>query len=75
MEPVAFVIIIQDRHADTDAEVWSDEQRAIVRARLLAKTYCRHPEDYEEKQIADWVFHASYSCEGDSVTVLRKKIQ
>lgn len=69
-----FVVLIQDRHADVDAEVWADKEKAIARARELAKEYCRFPEDYEERQVADWVFYAVYSCESDSITVLEKAL-
>lgn len=70
-----YVIIVQDHHADVEVEVYADKDRAISKARLLAVEYGReHTEDYEEKQIADWCFHATYSCEGDCVTVLEKTI-
>jgi hypothetical protein len=72
---IVYIILIQDRHADVDAEVWSDKDKAIERARKLASDYCSHKEDYEESQIADWVFHATYSCEGDCVTVLQKELR
>lgn len=70
-----YVLIIDDRHADTDTEVFADKDKAIERARALAKEYCRHEEDYEEKQIADWIFHVEYSCESDSVTVHEREVQ
>lgn len=70
-----YAIIIDDRHSDTDVEVYADRERAIERARALAKEYCRREEDYQELQIADWVFHAEYSCESDSITVLEKELQ
>lgn len=72
-----FVIIVQDRHSDVDVEVWLDRDKAVMRARNLAHEYCRHPEDYSEMQPlpADWVFHATYSCEDDCIWVLRKEVQ
>jgi hypothetical protein len=70
-----YVIIINDRHADINAEVWSDEAKAKARARQLAKAYARSPADIDEQKIADWVLHLSYSCEGDAITVLRKELQ
>ena len=64
-----YTVLHQDRHADPEVEVFSDEQKAVEYARNTAKEFCRHPGDYEESIIADWVFHAIYSCEGDCVTV------
>lgn len=64
-----FAIVIEDRHADVEVEVWADEQQAITRARQIARDYCRHPEDYEEQDIKGWSFYARYSCESDSVSV------
>lgn len=75
MEKKVYTILIQDRHADTEAEVWKDKEKAIERGRSLAKEYCRFPEDYEEKQVADWVFYAVYSCEEDSITVLETEVR
>lgn len=43
--------------------------------RELAFEYCRHRKYYKEKQIADWIFHVTYSCEGDSISVLEKEIK
>ena len=52
-----------------------DQGAAIEYARRTAKYYSRHfPEDYKEmptEKLKGWVFHADYSCESDSVTVIR----
>jgi len=69
-----FVVIIEDRHSDVDVEIWTEREAAIARARELAKEYCRHPEDYKEEQIADWLFYAKYSCEDDSCRVVERKV-
>jgi hypothetical protein len=69
-----FVVVVEDRHADVDVEVWTDREAAINRGRELAKKYCRHPDDYEEEQIADWLFYARYSCEDDSIRVIERPI-
>ena len=75
-----YVVIIEDRHADVDAEVFEDDNIAVKRAKALAKDYCRFPEDYEERlndaMIKDgWLFHAQYSCEGDHVKVLARELK
>lgn len=69
-----YVVIVEDRHADVDIEIWADEQAAIGRARELAKKYCRYPEDYKESQIADWLFYVVYSCENDCCRVVKRQI-
>ncbi len=69
-----YVLVIEDRHSDTDVRVFADKDKAIESARKLAQEYCRFVEDYQEKQIADWVFHVEYSCEGDSVTVHEREV-
>lgn len=70
-----YVVIIEDRHTDVDAEVYADEHKAVERAKVMAKDSCQSPEDYEEHKIADWIFYASYSCESDSVKVLKKEVK
>jgi hypothetical protein len=69
-----FTVLLEDRHADAEVEVFMDREMAINRAKNLAKENDRHGE-YEEQQISDWVFHATYSCEGDSVTVRETELQ
>ena len=48
---------------------------AIDFARRAAREYNRHADDYEEAEIAGWLFHARYSCEGDSVWVIEKELR
>ena len=69
-----FVVVIEDRHADVDVEIWTDREAAINRGRELAKKYCSRQDDYEESQIADWLFYARYSCEDDSCRVIERPI-
>ena len=74
-----YVMIIEDRHCDTDAQVFLKEQAAIDAARKLAKEECRYEEDYSEElnqfMVNDgWVFYATYSCEGDNIRVLKRKV-
>jgi|6_EtaG_2_1085325.scaffolds.fasta_scaffold89322_3 hypothetical protein len=63
-----YVLIIKDRHTDIDIKLFNDVDKAVSVAKEIAlgrDTY----EDYEEYNIEGWVFHATYSGEGDSVTV------
>lgn len=69
-----YILIINDRHSDIDVEVFSDKEKSITQAKALAKKYCRHEDDYEERKVADWIFYAQYSCEGNSITVLEKEV-
>ena len=69
-----FALIVEDCHCDVQVEVWDDEAAAVGRAKAIARKYCRSDDDYAEEQIADWVFYARYSCEADSVRVLRVEL-
>lgn len=71
---IVYAILIEDRHADTDVEICSEKQVAIDRARSLAKEYSRRNEDYEEHAHESWIFNATYSCEGDNVTVYERVV-
>lgn len=68
-----YAVLLQDRHSDPEVSVYADKQTAIDDARMMAKKYDRHS-DYKERQIARWVFHAEYSCEGDCVTVMECEV-
>lgn len=74
-----FVIIIEDRHSDVDVEVHDNEDRAVGRAKRLATEYCRHAEDLQDgltdgMKKAGWVYYCRYSCESDSVRVVKAKL-
>ena len=69
-----YVVMINDRHSDPGAEVFTRPGDAIAYAKKAAKEYGRHPDDYEETEIPGWLFHATYSVEGDSVWVLEKTL-
>jgi hypothetical protein len=70
-----FVVIIEDRHCDTSAEVWTDRDAAIARAKAIALEYCRHQDDYAEETIQGWEFYVRYSCESDCVRVVKTAVQ
>jgi hypothetical protein len=69
-----FVVVVEDRHADVEVEVWTDRDAAIARARALAEEYCRHQDDLEEEPIKGWEFYVRYSCEDDSIRVVKTTV-
>jgi len=75
MSKTVYVVIIEDRHADTDVEVWQDKEAAISRARAFAQARCKHSEYYSEENIAEWLFFAKYSTEGDCTRVVERELQ
>jgi hypothetical protein len=74
------IVIINDRHCDTEALPFADPKKAVEYAEARTKEYCRYPEDLDvqlnEHMVRDnWIYHAIYSCEGDSITVLLRDLQ
>lgn len=73
-----FILIIEDRHADTDARPYATELAAITAAEAFLAG-CDQ-EDVEQQELNDamiqqgWVFYATYSCESDSVWVVRREM-
>lgn len=73
-----FAVILEDRHTDTDVEVFSDSDIAIGYARKMANEFA-HGDEVDETlddnmKEAGWIYHGCYSCEGDSVRVVRKTL-
>ena len=73
-----YVAILEDRHIDAQAYVFSSEEKAVVFAKLTAREYCRGgelEEDLNDAMKADgWVYHCVYSCEGDNIRVIQCEI-
>lgn len=74
-----YIVIIEDRHSDTDAKPFSNATTAIAYAEEKAREYCRHEDDYKEylndaMLLSGWVWHATYSCEGDNVRVVEREM-
>lgn len=69
-----YVLIVEDRHSDTDVQVFASADLAVARAKAVAAKYARSPEDIEERQIAGWIYFANYSCESDSVRVVEREV-
>jgi hypothetical protein len=71
-----FVALVQDRHTDVDAAVFSKDDAAIAWARKMAGEFSSGPVNEtltEDMKAAGWLYYGSYSCEGDPVRVIRRK--
>lgn len=65
-----FVVLTEDRHTDPEIRTFSNKDSAVNEARVMAKEYCRFPEDYEENTYDGSNFLViNYSCESDRVSV------
>lgn len=71
----AYAVLINDRHADPDIELFVGPGRAIKHARMWAQEHATEPSDYEEVKVEGWVFFARYSPEGDWVRVTKHTVQ
>ncbi len=69
-----YVVMVNDRHTDPEPNVFSDPSAAVEYARATAKASARRDEDFEETPVAGWLYHATYSVEGDSVWVVEKEL-
>lgn len=69
-----YVAMICDRHTDPEPYVFTTAEAAIDYARSCAVACAREPEDVEESAIDGWLYHATYSEEGDSVWVIAKTL-
>ena len=77
-----YVVLIQDRHTDPEVEVFANPVDAIDYAEKEVREGAgKFPEDIEILELtpgmlADgWVFAGIYSCEGDSVTVMKRQVK
>lgn len=77
MSTELFIVILEDRHTDTDAEPFTDEKKAIAWARKQANEYARDGVDEtltDSMRESGWVYHGCYSEDGDNVRVVRKTL-
>ena len=77
-----YVVLINDRHCDDDVEIFANPVDAIDYAEKEVREGAgKYPEDIEIHELtagmlADgWVFYGVYSCEGDSVRVMKRQVQ
>jgi hypothetical protein len=73
---MVYVVMMADRHADPEPEVFTDQDAAIAYARKFAEGGAHRPGDLEEHEPPPgWLYYATYSSESDSVWVLTKKLR
>lgn len=76
MSTEVFVAILEDRHCDTEVYVFSVEAEAVEFAKEMAEEFSRGDEIDEEmnaEMVKDgWVYRGCYSCEGDSIHVVKR---
>jgi hypothetical protein len=70
-----YVAMICDRHSNPEPYLLSDAQAAIDFARDQANSLAYDPLVVEEEPIGGWLYHATYSGEGDSVWVIEREIE
>jgi hypothetical protein len=75
-----YIVIIEDRHADTEAVPFTDEDAAVAHAEEYVAGCDPDPEDIERElndamRRVGWVWYCGYSCEGDSVRVVRRELR
>ena len=72
-----YIVIVEDRHSDVTAHPFTCPLVAVLEAKRMAMEYCRHKEDYKERDYgkdSGWLFYADYSCESDSVRVVTTEL-
>lgn len=79
-------MIVEDRHADTEALPFSTEERAVRYAREKARVNAAHPEHVREQELTpdqrergivllvDYSIESSYPGGSDSVTVVKRTV-
>ncbi len=72
-----YLVFDNDRHIDTYATPFKDKEKAIQYAKDMANESCTHKEDFKEHSTVgnDWLYHATYSCEGDHVWVTEVELE
>lgn len=80
---VIYVVIVQDRHTNTQAHLFREKEVAIQYAHIIADDY-DYPEEEAEGnedvmdatslEEAGWLFYRALSSEGDCVWVLPRTV-
>ena len=78
-----YVVMVEDRHVDTEAHLFSTAEKALDYARQVAADY-DYPEEEAEAdgdvmdvaalKDAGWLYYRALSPEGDCVWVLPKEV-
>ena len=75
-----WIVVVKDRHSDTDALPYTTEKAAVAKARAVAREYAWHTGVLEDGTLNDdmrrdgWVLWLPYGTEGDSVRVIRREV-
>lgn len=70
-----YVALINEPHSEEpEPYVFSTAAAAIDYARGEAHRCAYSPQDVVEHRICDWLYHATYSPEGDAVRVQEKEV-
>lgn len=69
-----FVVMIEDRHTDPDAVLFSTAEAAIDYAREYAADNASPIGSVIELPVIAWLYHARYTVEGDSVWVVEREV-
>lgn len=76
-----WIVLTEDRHADTDALPFSSEERAVAHARAKAEENAGHHDAVEWNTALTpgmtrdgWVLYLPYGPEGDSIRVIRRTV-
>jgi len=65
-----YIAICEDRHTDSVVRVFDTPDAAIGYAKKFMAANAIDPvDDIMETPIEGWLYHATYSCESDSVRV------
>jgi len=78
-----YLVITEDRHADTEVTPFAGPDEAIAFAGQEAQGCARHPEEItgEDRELNDamradgWIWYCLYSNEGDNVRVVRRELR
>jgi hypothetical protein len=64
-----FVVVLNDRHTDTEVRVFESLERANTCAKKCAESYRNGGYEFEDKYSDEGFYHASMSEEGDHMFV------
>lgn len=64
-----YIVAVEDRHSDIALYPFTNKEKAIEESRRIASNYSQHSGYYEERVYGS-TFAITYSCEGDSVSVI-----
>jgi 2C-methyl-D-erythritol 2,4-cyclodiphosphate synthase len=69
-----YALIIDDRHSDTDVQVFSIAEAAVDAANAIATKYAYRPEDIQGENIDGFLLWIRYGVEGDHVAVVEREL-